>query len=165
MRKIIIAAVGKNYVIGNEGKIPWNVPVDLKHFQDTTAGGVLLMGRATHDSITVQLTGRPRVVLSRSKEVVGGDSVVGGDFVSSFDEAYDWIREVYSGRDCYIIGGEDVFRQAIPDADEMIITHIGENYDGDRYFPVEYGELDEDWVVKKTHLLTDNIAVKYYKRR
>ncbi len=123
MRLIIIAAVAENGCIGKQGKIPWHFPDDFKHFKSVTLGHTIVMGRKTFESIGKPLPGRKNVVLSSVH--FDGDLVV----AVSFEDILKLDGNVY------ICGGSRLYRDALPQADEMIITHIPGEYEGDTFFP------------------------------
>lgn len=128
----IIAAVARNGVIGNNGSIPWHLPEDLRHFKALTMGKVVIMGRKTFESIMQKLgrplPGRTNVVITRNKdyEVPSGVKVC-----HSLDDAV----AAYPNDDLWIIGGGEIYRQALDRADTLHITHVEGDYDGDALFP------------------------------
>lgn len=139
MKKIIIAAVSENRVIGKDGDIPWHFPEDLKHFKEETTGSPVVMGRGTFESLPDDfqpLPNRTNIVLTRS-EPSYEESV---EIANSLEEALQIASK--NGKKVYIIGGASVYKQAIESADKMILTEIHEKYEGDTYFP-EFNE--EKW--------------------
>ncbi len=131
MKKTIIAAVSKNGVIGKNGDIPWHYPEDLKHFKETTTGHPVIMGRKTFESLPEDyrpLPGRENIVLTRSG--VENDEVTEA---GSLEEAYSKAAE--ESEEAFVIGGESVYRQSLPEADRMILTRVHDEFDGDTYFP------------------------------
>ncbi len=136
MNKIIIAALSENNVIGKNGDIPWHYPEDLKHFKKTTMGNPVIMGRKTFESLPEDfrpLPGRENIVLTRSG--VDNKNVTQAN---SLEEA--WKKASEESDKTFVIGGESIYRQALPEADEMVLTRIHEEYDGDTVFP----DWDED---------------------
>jgi dihydrofolate reductase len=137
MEKIIIAAVAENRVIGKDADIPWHYPEDMKHFRQETTGHSVVMGRKTYFSLPEDyrpLPDRKNIVLSRSNPDLPEEV----EKAESLDEAWE-IASKHSKK-VYVIGGANVYRQALRDADKMILTEVHEEYDGDTYFP----EWDED---------------------
>lgn len=136
MAVVIVAAVGRNGVIGVDGGLPWRIPEDMKRFKDLTMGGVLVMGRATYESIGRPLPGRDTFVLTRNT----GWSADGVEVVGSLREAVD--RAVARGKEVFIAGGAEVYRAALEVADRLEITEVDAAPEGDTHFP----EVDwNDW--------------------
>jgi dihydrofolate reductase len=129
MRVVIVAAVGRNRVIGIDGRLPWRIPEDLARFKEMTMGHALVMGRATFDSIGRALQGRSNIVLTRRPDW----SHEGVDAAGSFDEAVDIAAD--RGQDVFVAGGADVYRQALEIADSMELTEVDASPDGDTWFP------------------------------
>jgi dihydrofolate reductase len=133
MEIIVIAAMAANRVIGNEGKIPWHLPEDLHHFKQTTMGHPLVMGRKTFESIGAALPGRRTVVISRDQT----GPAPGCDTVASLEEA---LRLLENEEKVFVAGGGEVYQQALPLADAVVLTVLDQSYCGDTYFP----ELSEE---------------------
>ena len=121
----IIVACAENRVIGKNGEIPWYLPEDLKHFKELTMNHTVIMGRKTFESIGKALPGRRNIVLSRSVKKIDGCEVV-----NSFQKAL----ETATG-EIYIIGGESLYKEALPIADVLEITEVHLKPDGDTFFP------------------------------
>lgn len=137
MKKIIIAAMDEGKAIGKNGEIPWHYPEDLKHFKEKTTGYSVLMGRKTYESLPEDfrpLSDRENIVLTRSNTTFN-ESV---KIANSLEEAY----EAAENEKLFIAGGATVYRQALDDADKMVLTRIPEKHDGDTFFP-EWE--DENW--------------------
>ena len=124
----IIAAFDLNYVIGSENKLPWHLPADLKLFKSTTMGHHVIMGRNTFESIGKPLQGRIFVVIT-SKEDYHPEGVL---IANSLSEA---IKLCGKDEEVFIIGGGQVFSEAINIADRLYITLIHHHFEGDTYFP------------------------------
>ncbi len=125
-------AVSENNVIGKNNDLPWHLPEDLKHFKELTLGKTVLMGRKTYESIIARLNkplpGRKNVVITRQKDFKVPEGVlVFSDLPSAFQKL--------SAEDIYIIGGAEIYKQALPLADVVLMTHIHDNYLGDAFFP------------------------------
>lgn len=133
MRVVIVAAVGRNRVIGVDGRLPWRIPEDLARFKALTMGGALVMGRATFESIGRPLPGRANIVLTRRPDW----SHEGVERAGSLEEALAMCDRL--GVDAFIAGGADVYRQALELADVMELTEVDASPDGDTWFP------DVDW--------------------
>lgn len=124
----IIAALGPDGLIGNQGDLPWRLPADLQRFKRLTMGHHLLMGRKTFDSLGRVLPGRTSIVLSRS-QVELPEGVLLAD---------SWQRalELAAGDDeAFVIGGADLFRIALPEADRLYLTFVEGEFEGDVFFP------------------------------
>lgn len=135
----IIAALSTNNVIGRDGGLPWDLPDDLKFFKDTTKGHPIIMGRRNFASIGRPLPKRRNIVVTRQ----GGLTIDGCDVVSSLQEAVDLASEEET-EEIFIIGGGEIYAQALPLCDRLYLTHVDAEIEGDVYFPeVEYTEWQE----------------------
>ncbi len=128
MEIILIAAMAANRVIGRKGKIPWHIPAEQRFFRDTTWGFPLVMGRKTYESIGRPLPGRRNIIISRQTGLV----ISGCDVTSSLIEA---IRLCGMVKKVFIIGGAQIFVEAMPLADTIILSTLQREIDGDVYFP------------------------------
>ena len=137
MLKIIIVAVAENGVIGKDNGLPWHHPEDLKMFKRETSGHTVVMGRKTFDSIKKPLPNRLNIVLTRSPRPSNDPNLV---FVSSLDEA--WAR-CDDAEKVFVVGGAEIYREALNVVDEVWLTQIPGKPEGDTYFP-EY-PLTPDW--------------------
>ena len=124
----MIAAVAKNKVIGNHGKLPWHVSEDLKFFKSMTTGHAIVMGKKTFDSTGKPLPNRRNIVVSRSATAIDGAEVTG-----SIDEALARARE--TDAEPFVIGGGEIYRAALPFATKLYITEIDQEPEGDAFFP------------------------------
>lgn len=140
-RFVCIAAVAENGVIGRDGGMPWHYPEDMRRFKEITMGHPVIMGRTTYESIAGQLDGplpgRTNVVLSRSNPDLPEEVVL----VHSVEEAMETVAELDDV--AFVTGGATVYEQFLPHADELLLTEIHEEYDGDTRFP-EWGP--EEWM-------------------
>lgn len=125
---VLIAAVARNGVIGRDNGLPWKLRADLQHFRALTMGHPILMGRKTWDSLGRPLPGRTNIVISRTP----GLNVEGAIVCSSIDEALS--RAGTSDR-VFVVGGADLYRQMLPQADRVLITEVRVSVEGDAYFP------------------------------
>lgn len=121
----LVAAMGRNRVIGRNGAMPWHLPAEMKHFRRVTRGQVVVMGRKTYESIGGALKGRTNLVVTRDPSFVAP----GCEVVHSVD---DLLRDE---RALYVIGGAELYRQFLPHADVMFLTRIHSDFDGDTLFP------------------------------
>lgn len=126
----IIAAVGRNGVIGRNGKLPWHIPDDLKHFKALTTGHAIIMGRKTFDSIGRPLPGRRNMVVTRAAHLPHE----GIEVFASLEDAIDAARA--GGDPCpFIIGGAEIYAAALPLATRLELTEVHEIVEGDVFFP------------------------------
>ena len=127
-RVVLIAAVARNGVIGRGNAMPWHLPEDLRRFKRITTGAPVVMGRNTHVAIGKPLPGRPNIVVSR-----GGAAVAPGCTVVPSLEAA--LRTAGDAARICIIGGGQIYAQALPLAGRMSLTEIDADFEGDTYFP------------------------------
>ncbi len=128
MDVILIAAMAQNRTIGKDNRLPWHIPEDLQLFKKMTMGWPMIMGRRTFEAFAAPLPGRRHIVLSRHLDY----QPEGAERAASLDEALHLCR----GADkVFIIGGGEVFRQAISRADILILTVLQREVEGDTYFP------------------------------
>ena len=131
MEKCIIVAIADNNAIGKDNALLWHISEDLKFFKRNTLGFPVIMGRKTFESIGRPLPGRVNIVLSRS--FATGLEV---EVVSTLEEAYGVAEETNLER-CFVMGGGQIYAQAMNDADRLIVTHVHTVIeDADTFFPV-----------------------------
>ncbi len=131
MRVSLVAAVARGGVIGRRGAIPWRIPADLARFRERTTGHAVVMGRKTWDSLPERfrpLPGRRNVVVTRSPDW----HAEGGERAGSLDDALHLLEGVPQ---VYVIGGAEIFAAALPLADELLLTEIDAEVEGDTFFP------------------------------
>lgn len=158
MEKIIIAAVSKNGVIGNEGKIPWDCKAELQHFKKTTSGFPIIMGRKTWEAIGAPLKNRVNIVISR---ILKSSKKNKDHFVfPSLKKALAFC-ESNNHNKCYIIGGAQIYKAALPIADAIIISEMKFEVEGDTRFP-EYKK--REWKKLSTEELKE-FAIHTYIRK
>lgn len=152
MEKIILAAVSENNVIGMDGKMPWHIPEDMKHFRKLTIGYPVIMGRKTYESIGKPLDKRINLVLTKKGKFEENGIKICYSIGDAFEEArmYNGLLQDFNQlskypHECknqvYIIGGEQVFRQTIGSADRLELTRIHQNVRGNSFFP----EINNGW--------------------
>lgn len=133
MMLTLIAGVARNGVIGRDNALLWQLPEDMKHFRAATMGAPVIMGRKTWASLPERfrpLPGRHNIVLSRQ----AGFEAAGATVVRDFDAAIAAARRDHPPR-VFVIGGEQIYREALPLADELMITEIERDFEGDAHFP------------------------------
>lgn len=127
-RVILIAAVAANGVIGAGGALPWHLPEDLRHFKRLTHGHAVIMGRRTWESIGRALPGRRNVVVTRRP----GYAAPGAAVAPSLEAALALCRGETLA---FVIGGAELYREALARADALLLTEIGRDFEGDTRFP------------------------------
>ncbi|MBT4162608.1 MAG: dihydrofolate reductase [Gammaproteobacteria bacterium] len=147
----LIAAQSENRVIGKGLDIPWKVKGEQALFKKITTGGTLIMGRKTYDSIGRPLPGRTTIVVSRNPELV----LDGCEVCTSLDAAIK--RAFQIGAPIFIAGGGELYRQGLDLADEIHLTTIHTNVDGDIFFP----EVPDAFVAVSEEKYQSNIDYTY----
>ena len=132
---VLVVAAAENNVIGHQGKLPWHIPADLKHFRKLTTGHPVIMGRKTWDEIYARL-GKPlkdrtNIVLTRN----GFDFPDGVKAASSVDDALAQADGKEIGQKVMVIGGAEIYRMFLPLAERIYLTRVFRNPQGDTYFP------------------------------
>lgn len=127
MTVTLIAAVASNGVIGSNNSLPWKLPADMAFFKQQTIGKTVLMGRKTFESLGRPLKDRLNVILSRNLQ----NAPEGCELVRSVDEA---LRR-FGDQELMVIGGADIYAQMLGVADRLLLTEIGQAFEGDAYFP------------------------------
>ena len=139
----IIVAIANNNVIGKNNQLPWYYKNDLKHFKDITTNHTVVMGRNTFDSIILRnskpLPNRKNVVVTRNVDFKYPDVVVINDFL-------EYLKENHK-EEIFIIGGNQIYKESLPYANRLYITHIKKDHEGDIYFP-EYEKEDFELIKK-----------------
>ena len=120
----IIAAVGKNYELGLNNKLLWNIPNDLKYFKENTKNKTVVMGRKTYESIGKPLPNRKNIVLTKQNKKIENVEIIN-----------DYKKVLQLNDDIFIIGGEQIYKVFIPYADNIYLTEINESKEADSYFP------------------------------
>lgn len=130
MQKNIIVAIADNYAIGKDNSLLWHISEDMKFFRRQTLGCPVIMGRKTFESIGRALPGRVNIVISRGFST--GEEV---DVVGSLEEAYA-VAESTNLERCFVMGGGQIYAQAMEQADRLIVTHVHTVIeDADTFFP------------------------------
>ncbi|MGY4674244.1 dihydrofolate reductase [Ursidibacter arcticus] len=139
----LIVARTLNKVIGKDNAMPWHLPVDLAWFRQNTVGKPVIMGRKTYESIGRLLPKRPNIILSRSNFVVEG-----AYSATSLEQAVELAKNLASEQEIMILGGGELFKQAMPLANKLYLTEIQANIDGDTFFEFDEQEwklIQENW--------------------
>ena len=131
----IIVAIAENGVIGDKNALLWNIKEDMRRFRTTTTGHPVIMGRKTYDSIGRPLPKRTNVVITRSNAEYEGCLVA-----HSLEEA---VAMFPADEEIFIIGGAQIYAEALKVADRMYITHVERSYEGDTSFPeIDFSEWE-----------------------
>ena len=123
----LIAALSKNYVIGNKGIIPWKIKGEQKRFKELTTGKTIIMGKRTFEEIGKPLPNRKTIVISNTMKYEYENCIT----LESLAQAIDYVGQ----EDTYVAGGERLYREALPLVDVMYLTMIDLEVEGDTYFP------------------------------
>ncbi len=124
----IIAAIGNNNELGKDNNLIWHLPADLKHFKKLTTGHHIIMGRKTFESIGIPLPNRTTVIITRDKNYKAQGCIV----VNSLEEALTVAKKDPTP---YIIGGADIYNQALKKAEKLEITYVHGDFEADVFFP------------------------------
>lgn len=131
----IISAIGKNNELGLNNQLLWDLPRDMQHFRETTSGHPVIMGRKTFESIGRPLPNRRNVVITRDVSYVKE----GVEVVHSLPEAIDLfkydVNPLPNGEEVFVIGGAEIYKQAMDHADRLYITHVDSEFEADAFFP------------------------------
>ncbi|SFM93146.1 dihydrofolate reductase [Algoriella xinjiangensis] len=130
----VIVAKASNNVIGAKNDLIWHLPNDLKHFKNLTSGHPIIMGRKTFESLGRPLPNRTNIVVTRDKDWQAEN--IEKEF--SLEKAIESAKKI--NEDIYIIGGGNIYKQAMEFADVLYITEVHHEFEGDTYFP----EIDEE---------------------
>lgn len=130
----VIVAKASNNVIGAKNDLIWHLPNDLKHFKNLTSGHPIIMGRKTFESLGRPLPNRTNIVVTRDKDWQAEN--IEKEF--SLEKAIESAKKIHE--DIYIIGGGNIYKQAMEFADVLYITEVHHEFEGDTYFP----EIDEE---------------------
>lgn len=132
--KILIAAAATNNALGKDNDLLWHLPNDFKRFKALTSGHFIIMGRKTFESFPKPLPNRTHVIITRNKEYKAPEGCI---VVSSLNDAYAACEKEQI---VYIIGGGEIYKQAIDTADSVELTRVHTTIEADTFFP----EIDEN---------------------
>lgn len=135
----IIVAVSGNRVIGEKGGgLLWHIPEDMRHFKELTIGHMVIMGRKTYETIGKPLSNRTNIIVTRDPNYKAEGAIV----VHSLEEALKVAKEK-ENEEVFIMGGGEIYEQAIGLADKLYLTLVHQNFEGDVYFP-DYSEFKKE---------------------
>lgn len=153
-RVSLIAAVAANGVIGSDNTLPWRLPEDLKRFKALTLGHSIIMGRRTHESIGRPLPGRRNLIVSRNPAY----RAEGCETVTSLEQAI--AKSGASADEVFVIGGAQIYAEALPLAYRLYLTEIQRAFSGDAVFP----DIDKSrWkeAARERHVAPDGLAFDF----
>ncbi|HDP54948.1 MAG TPA: dihydrofolate reductase [Bacteroidetes bacterium] len=152
----IIVAIAENGVIGNNNQLIWHIPGDLKRFKALTMGHHIVMGRKTWESIGRPLPGRKSIIVSRNRSF----RVEGAEVVHSLNDA---IKTASGDDEIFIIGGGELYRQALPIANRLYLTKVHKCFEGDVSFPeINMADWTEMYSEKGKPTETDGLEYTYF---
>ncbi|WP_113654766.1 dihydrofolate reductase [Pedobacter namyangjuensis] len=149
----IVVAISQNNAIGKNNQLLWHLPADLKHFKEITSGNCIIMGRKTYDSIGRPLPNRRNVVITRNTALKIEDV----EIVTSLEDA---ISLCENEKEIFIIGGAEIYKEALALTDTIYLTTVHQHYDADAFFP----EIkSEDWleIDSESHKADEKNKVDY----
>jgi dihydrofolate reductase len=136
----IVAAIGSgNRALGKDNKLIWAIPADLKRFKQLTTGHPIIMGRKTFESIGRPLPNRTNIIITRNADY----KIDGCLITNSLEAAISKAREI-DQQEIFIIGGAEIYKQALPFTDKLYLTIIQEEKEGDVFFP-DYSEFTKEF--------------------
>lgn len=153
MEIAIVVAFAEKNVIGNNNKLLWHLPADMRFFKNLTTGNIIIMGRKTFDSIGRPLPNRENIVISRDKTLLIEGCIV----VNSLEKAIEKAKEINDNlpetlqKTAFIIGGEQIYKLGLPIANKLHITKIEAQFEGDAFFP-EFDKKQWELIEKTIHL-------------
>lgn len=134
MRIALMVAMARNRVIGRNNRLPWYLPEELQYFKQATMGKPIIMGRRTHESIGRPLPGRSNIVVTRDTAWSGEGVCV----VHSLEAALEQAQQqglIDGAEEAVVIGGAQIYAEALPVADRLYLTEVHAEVDGDTFFP------------------------------
>lgn len=147
--------MSSNRVIGVNNTLPWHISEDLKHFKSLTTGHTIIMGRKTYESIGRPLPNRRNIVISRNTEA----SYEGAEVVHSIEDAFSICK---NDNEVFVIGGSNIYEQALSLVDYIYITEIKKSFSGDAFFP----EINKKmWIEssRENHITNDGLEFSFVK--
>ena len=159
MQLSLIVAYAQNRVIGRDNTLPWKLPSDLAHFKRTTLGHPIIMGRKTWESLGRPLPGRRNIVISRDANY----PAQGAQCVTSLAQAIAAVQDL---EEAFVIGGAQIYQEALPFAQQVIATEVQESVEGDAFF----AHLDKaQWIEasRKSHPTENGLRfdIVHYQRK
>ncbi len=151
MSKIsIIAAIGQNRELGKDNQLLWHIPGELPRFKRITSGHPIIMGRKTFESIGRPLPNRTNIIITRDKQYAINHNQEGIIIVDSLQEALDRAQSEPGSEEIFVIGGGQIFEQALPLVQRLYLTLVHASFDADTFFP-SYEDLFTKVIEKEDH--------------
>ncbi|CAH9014312.1 dihydrofolate reductase [Candidatus Nitrosacidococcus sp. I8] len=148
----LVVAMDNNRLIGNQNKLPWKLPADLKYFRKLTIERSVLMGRKTYESIGHPLEGRENIILTSDSRYIAKNCTI----VNSLSEGLQFAQE----KKLMVIGGASIYEQMLLYAQNIYLTHIHGEFHGDSWFPyIDWRQWKEFW--KESHNSDDKNPYRY----
>lgn len=140
----LIAAAAENNALGKDNDLLWHLPEDFKRFKQITSGHYIIMGRKTFESFPKPLPNRTHIIITRQKEYLADGCLV----VHSLEEALEISPQ---NEEVFIIGGAQIYKQALPFADKIDLTRVHIELDADAFFP-EFNTSEWNLVFSEKHV-------------
>jgi dihydrofolate reductase len=157
-----IAAMSLNRVIGRAGQLPWHLPEEFRWFKQNTKDQVVLMGRKTYESLGRPLPHRLNLVVSRSGlEGMSSADAEGSSEVQLIHDLAAFDPSKYAPREVWVIGGAELYRQLLPRCEELLLTVVQRDCDGDTFFP----DFESTFIYVETPFRTPDFEVRRYRHR
>ena len=158
MKLALIVAAATNNVIGLNNQLPWHLPQDLKYFKAKTLGKPIVMGRKTYESIGRPLPGRTNIVITRQQDWRADPDVL---IAHNIDQALELARDLVgaeSDAEVMVIGGAEIYRNCLSQADRVYLTRVEQDVEGDAYFP----SLSEgEWQQTSSSPGVDDVSIQH----
>ncbi|RAR74132.1 dihydrofolate reductase [Flavobacterium aciduliphilum] len=149
----LIAAASDNHALGKQNQLLWHLPDDFKRFKEKTSGHFIVMGRKTFDSLPKRLPNRTHIIITRQKDYVVADCLI----AHSLSEA---LAMCPKNEEVYIIGGAEIYKQALENADKIELTRVHHIFDADAFFP-EINPSEWELVFEERHDRDDKHLFDY----
>lgn len=149
----LIAAIGKNNELGKNNDLLWHLPTDFRRFKTLTTGHTIIMGRKTFESLPGVLPNRKHIIVTRNKNYTKDNIIV----VNSLQEALENTKE---DPQPFIIGGGEIYTQALPLAQKMELTKVHATFEADTYFP-EFSLNEWQLITSEKHLKDNKHAFDF----
>ncbi len=149
----IIVAIDENKAIGKNNQLLWHLPNDLKFFKKTTSGHPIIMGRKTYDSIGKPLPNRKNIIITRNKDL----KIEGAEVYTSLLEALGDLEEE---NEVFIIGGAEIYKQALPISDKIYLTQVHHQFEADTYLD-DFDQSDWKIVHQEDHFKDEKHLYDY----
>ncbi|WP_430613889.1 dihydrofolate reductase [Flavobacterium sp. JP2137] len=127
---ILVAAAATNEALGKDGQLLWHLPDDFKHFKSLTSGHYIIMGRKTFETFPKPLPNRKHLIITRNENYSAPEDCL---VVGSLEAA---LKLAQGQDDVFVIGGGEIYREALPFADKIELTRVHHSFDADTFFPV-----------------------------